>query len=371
MPELNVATRCNVPYGFNPSIGNAMSRSEHISRDVIASLKLVIPNWYVDTDNNTNTWAELGTGSTASVKASIEFPAGTFTQVLFSASATGSIASGSNIVSDSLVIAIPKDTEFWVRVSFINTGGILYKPIVANTALGDHIETTATDKTMSGTILDSAPGYAFPPAAIIAQTNNRSVFLIGTSRTFGLKDTPDATGNIGQMERSLGPSYAYCNCGISFDSAAHLAVNNAKRAALANAYFTDVIVEHGANEGSDTLATRQANLAIIYALFPTLRIYGCTVTPNTTSSDSWATVANQTIVWDLAAFNDWIRTRPVPLVAVFEISDLVSNAHNSNKWIPGYTVDGVHENSTANIAIQNSHYVNIDFQIGYGIGRSR
>lgn len=371
MPELNVVTRCNVPYGYNSGLSGIMSRSEHMTRDVISSLKLVLPNWYVDTNNNTNTWAELGTGSTASVKAAIEYPAGTYTQVLFGGSATGSIASGSNLVSDALSINIPINTEFWCRISFQNTGGVLYRPITANSGIGDRVEVTATDKTTSGTIADSVPNYAYPPAAIISQTNNRSVFMIGTSRTFGYTDTVDGTGNVGEMERSIGPKYAYCNAGISFDSAANLVAAHTKRAALANAYHTDVIVEHGANEGSDDLATRQGHLATIWALFPTLRVYGATLAPYTTSSDSWATVANQTVVWDQITFNDWIRTKPAPLAGVFEISDPVCSSHNSNKWLPGLTGDGLHENSTGTAAIKNSGYVNVDFLLGYGIGRNR
>lgn len=107
------------------------------------------------------------------------------------------------------------------------------------------------------------------------------------------------------------------------------------------------------------------------------RMAATTLVPRTTSSDSWATVANQTPLATESVrtgYNDWLRDgAPVdedtlvpvatgtsgalragddghPLVAYIEVADTVESARNSGKWKAlgtsgrdaSYTADGVH-----------------------------
>src|SRR5215831_11995563 len=60
-----------------PSYG--MSRSAHIATDNITQLGIVIPNFTLIDPG------EQASGGTATVTASVEYPAGTFTQIKFSA----------------------------------------------------------------------------------------------------------------------------------------------------------------------------------------------------------------------------------------------------------------------------------------------
>ena len=75
-----------------------MGRSYHVAMDNISSLQLVL----------------IGEAN-ASDTASIEYPAGTFTQVKFGGSATGTVPSGGILTSDSVSVTIPKGATFYVR----------------------------------------------------------------------------------------------------------------------------------------------------------------------------------------------------------------------------------------------------------------
>jgi hypothetical protein len=349
-----VATRCFVPWLFNSTNKQVMSRSQHISRDTIASLQIVLPNWYVD--NPGETFAELGTGATMTVTASVEYPAATLTQLLFSGIAAGTAATGANLVSDALSVSIPANTEFWIRIFYTNTAGIIYST-QANATLGDRIELAVsglTDKTMSGTVNNDGPGFALPPCAIVASTQRISCMLIGTSRTGGILDTIDSSGNIGIVARSLGPGFAYTMAGIPADSAATLVVNAAKRAALGNAYFSHIVIEHGINDdvsSAPALTTLETNLQTIYAMFPTKTLYACTVDPSTTYP------AN-TSIKDLSGLNTYLRTKP-NLYGLMDMAAVMESGATGTWANIAQTVDGLHENQAGCLAIQYSGRVAI------------
>jgi lysophospholipase L1-like esterase len=107
--------------------------------------------------------------------------------------------------------------------------------------------------------------------------------------------------------------------------------------------------------------------------------FACTLGPNTTSTDAWATTVNQT--WDALrdntvrlALNAWIRdgapinasgtpvaagTSPAtrsgeaghPLIGYFETADVMESARDSGVWKPGYTADGLHPTPTGYAAM--------------------
>lgn len=276
-----VTTRCSLPTTFDGTNKQCMSRSEHISRDTISSLQLVLPNWRVNT-------TEVGSGAASTFTASIEYPAGTFTQVLFGGSASGTAADGANLVSDSVSVSIPKNTEFWVRIYCTNSSGILYS-VRGNANVGDRIQlgvSGVSDVTMSGTVPNGSPASCMFPCAIIGSTQRISVALIGTSRTGGGGDTQSTTpADLGFMARSIGPGFGYINEGITGDTAAAFVQSNTNRVALANNYCSHVVVEYGVNDTVTTAGNRttlETNMQTIYALFPTKRVYGVTIAPVTT-----------------------------------------------------------------------------------------
>jgi hypothetical protein len=348
-----VATRAQVinSGGLNAGATATANRSTHIARDTITALQLVFANWYVTTAAG----VETATGGTMTLRTSIEYPEGVFTQVtgpllgVGSGNAAWTIASGATGVSDMTIVSIPNGATFWVRSCISNASGVLYYDQIANSAIGDRISFQATDLTMSGTIPDDVPGYCFIPQAIIGMTRRRSVMMFGDSTTYGLKDTVDSSGDMGNIARSVGPTNAYINCGIPSDAASRFKTNNTKRLALA-AYCSDIFVCFGKNDSVGSVA---ADLATVWALFPTKRVHATTITPQTTGAWTVVNGSDQTVAVDYTTINAALVAKPAPLVTTFNIAPFASISGTPTKWFaPGYTTDGIHETQTANLAIK-------------------
>lgn len=137
-----------------------------------------------------------------------------------------------------------------------------------------------------------------------------------------------------------------------------------------------VVVGFGGNETSNgqSVATMQANLLGVWRAIKALgvpRIWATTPTPITTSTDSFATVANQTAVnvnfgtsgTNYANLMKWLRDGAVinqnglgyragqpghPLSGILDIAPPVVDPTSPWKWrAPGYTTDGGHPSATA------------------------
>lgn len=356
-----------MPANLSTTNKQMQTRTGHFSRDTISALQIVLPNWY------TLVGVETGVGAVATVTASVEYPSGTFTQILFSGSASGTIADGAQLLSDLCTIAIPKDTQFWIRVYYTNTAGIPYTSCQQG-SVGDVHRIGASgivDQTMSGTITNNSGGTGYFPAAILGYTRRASVFLAGDSRTFGQGDTSVLTpGDQGELARSIGPTLAYVNCGIPSERANFWATasNVVNRRAIA-AYCSHVVMQHGINDlaAARTDAQLRTDINTMAAYFAGKTIFLTTLAPETTSTDSWATTANQTAVANFSTagngrretHNAWRRTVPSGFTACFEIADVVESARDSGKWqVDGtaskYTADGVHATTFAYSAIVSS-----------------
>lgn len=338
-----VATRCQIAQDFNTSV-QLMSRSAHIARDDITSLQIAIPNWYVVAGG-----AETGRGATATVTASIEYPAATFTQVLFGASASGTIADITTRLSDAVAVTIPSGATFFVRIHWANANGFVYCD--GSSALGDRLSVGAsiTDATMSGSVPDGVPGYRFSPVAIVASTIRRSALLIGSSRTHGTGDTYDSTGDLGILARSIGPGWGYINAGNPSDTAVLLIASHALRVALA-AYVSDVIVELGVNDDVSQLATLEANLQTIGGYFPGKRVWIVTDAPQTDAG-------NTSIVVDYTSLNTWKRTKPSPFFGVHDVASALTAA---GKWgNSAWTTGGVHLTQLGNLKVKDGGQIAI------------
>jgi hypothetical protein len=345
-----VATRSNlVPYSYNSGNTNQMSRSVHFARESVTSIQVVYVNAYVDTNNNTNTWQELGTGTTATIKVGFETAGGAFSQFKFSGVVAGLVATKAIIISDPLAVNLAPGDKFFIRTSWVNTGGIINYPQNGDATLGDRLEFTATDKTISGTVANNVPGYVQFPSAIIGQTTKRSAALIGTSRCHGFNDTADGiTGDIGTLARGLGPLCAYSNGGVPGDSLQRLVASMALRVQLANTYFSDTYIEHGINDNSRTLVQKQGDLATLMAAI-TNRKRLVTASPNTVGAWTAADGSDQTNNRaDLTPWNAYVLTKPNGAYACYDIA--ADHTGQPGKWkAPGWTTDGLHGSSTAYI----------------------
>jgi hypothetical protein len=377
-----VATKSRIPTNNSTTNKQMNNRSHHVARDDITSLKIELPNWY---------WARKSTldekvgGGNITYRASIEYPAGVFTQVLFSGAASVVVASGNSILSDFCTVAIPNGASFWVRVFAVAVSAIVFldgdaAPVTqqVDTGNGEAMEFAASglsDLTMSGTItatLATVAAPIFSPTAIVAMTRKPSVLIIGDSRAWGYVDTLDSSGDLGEIARSIGPAYGYINAGSAGDFLSAFIAGGAKRAALKQ-YCSHVVIQtainalrSGGSGQNKTAATVLGEQQSILAMFADKRCFVTTTAPQSGTTDNWATTANQTVNANSAqiiAFNDAVRAGVSGAVGYFDVADAVESARNSGKWkVDGtafkWTTDGLHETQFAYLAIKNGGAIN-------------
>jgi hypothetical protein len=344
-----VATSAVAPSAFLTSPKQMMNRSRHVATDAITSLQVIFPNFYV-----TGAGVETSPGAAATITASIEYPAGTMTQVKFSASASGSIPSGGTLLSDACTVAIPSGATFWVRSYFTSTAGIVYCNGVQEQAAGEVFNSAVSglaDLTMSGTVTSTGDHVdIYRPIAILGSTRKPTVAILGDSRAAGYLDTPNGNG-LGEIARGL--SCGYITIATPGDSVQNFVAGHAARLPVAQ-YCSHVVAQWSINDLSNnrSVAQIQADLATVYGYFTGVIGILATTAPRTTSTDSWATVANQTPFAQEASrvtLNTWKRTVPAPWAATWEVADQVESARNSGRWTPGLTTDGLHENQAGYI----------------------
>jgi lysophospholipase L1-like esterase len=372
-----VATRCHIPNVQSGVTNSIMSRTAHVASDSITSLQLRFPGYRVTAG------AETGTTSVTTFTASIEYPANTFTQVKWASStSTTAVVSGMTPLSDSVSVNIPNGSTFWVR-NFAATaggtgGGLVSTQMTALSTIrwsagGDaSIFTNAvgTDTTMSGTITHGGIDAFIFPLCIVSTTINPSFILYGDSRTIGAGMDPDSNGNCGQLTVPLGVKYGYINAGVSGDQLRQFNASCVNRRQLAQ-YCSHVINAYGRNDADSTLGNRAGSAilqdAILFGkLFANKPLIAATVTGKTTSTDSWATVANQTLtaneVAGTQAFNNLIRSTPLPYKHVLDIAYAQEDISNTGKWkAPGRTTDGLHATATGYNDITTSSVVIGDY----------
>jgi hypothetical protein len=281
-----VATRSAVSNFFYAPNTQMNSRSSHTMRSAVSSFQVVLPNWYVAH----STFTEVGTGAAATITASIEYPIGTFTQIKFSGSATGTIPNGQNLTSDPIALSIPANGQFFVRVFWQNSAGtiLLYDgtPVgiatdfMAENYTGEALDAAASglsDLTMGGTITESNTYYsAFRPVAIIAMITKPSVLLLGDSRQQGYQNNvgSGSAANVpqGEWAGSIDPLFGYINAGIPADQANLFVASHANRVALGQ-YCSHIGCEYGINDldlSSLTSAQLISAIQSIINLFPVL-----------------------------------------------------------------------------------------------------
>lgn len=345
-----VATRCFMPINkYAAATGQYIQyRSMHWSRDRIVNPTLVFANFYLTSAN-----AEVVV-SGGTIKVAIEYPAGTFTlanEVI--ANGGNAVAAGTGFSVLTFSITIPINTQFWVRALEVNDNGPVYSAYQNqnNQPTSEGFESgtgTPTDKTTSGS-LSSGGGFGKMPCLILAKTNNPAVLIVGDSRQVGGNENiTDQSGDIGEIGRSVGSFCGYTNFGIS---ASRLSTFNAAtrtyRDQIVNgtvtginsgaSYFTHIVSAYGINDIAagdlaTALATRRQTFA---ALYPNLTVIGATLTPNNSSTDGWATLANQNIagvgVQRIQAFNNLVRAGIAGEKFYWDISDAI-DPYRSGKF---------------------------------------
>ncbi len=367
-----VASRCETPTDFITAVNRQMmSRSMHVAMDDIVMLQVGFANWYTTNASGVDT----ATGAPAYVTASIEYPMGTLTPITFNGGAvTGTAADGADLLSDPASVVIPRGAKFAVRMWHTNPNGILYQKswglnIVSGSVpvSGEWVTFGATtpDLTASTSNTNNAQtGVSFRPSVIVAWTNRDTYAILGDSRTgagVSYDASPSGFGLTGEVDRSLGRSFATLKLGRAGETAAQAAATTSsasKRIALGARYCSRAVLLYGINDCvlATAATTTITNLAAIAAKFGGKPVYMCTVSPKSASTDSWATTVNQTT--DATAnpvrvtLNNLMRTGAYPpsISGYFEVADQVESSRDSGLWKVtgvafGNTPDGLHDNA--------------------------
>lgn len=328
----------------------------------ISNLQLVFVNRYLSAVGTSTA------GGAFSLKFYIEYPANTFTAVNWSGSNTVAVSAGARIKSDVVSgLTIPAGTKFWVR-TVLTVGSAVSVPIMELNAganvLGVDDGNSASDLGNSGTISATTGINTFGPNAIIGTVNAtaaRSFLIVGDSLSWGQGDdsgvgAQDSSGFLQRMLGRLGyPCMTWAKGGQQAADVAPITATLNADTQLAG--FTDVILQHGVNDLrlGRTRAQIETDLQTIAgtASITGKRIWKTTITPRSTSTDSWATTANQSPqidgnMADLNPLNADIRAGLANMTNVIEAADAAMSARDSDihKAPPAGTTDGTHFNST-------------------------
>ena len=367
-----VATRCgfSVFTKFNGTV-QIQNRTIHQATDYLTAPRVIF-------GTATNQAVNLDTNAT--IECSIEYPlnSGNYHRRLFSGVNVGTITPTALITSDTLNtlnagITIPKGAFFAVRslltasgstgiqataTSFTPVGAPYYEgSITSSTATQTNIVvTTATGGTSGNNDGFNTPTTVFRPLAIIDNTTQPSIFLAGDSITYGLNDVADGYNRQGMVERSLG-NIGMINAGQP--SEAIVTVNStpttfATRATLIQ-YCSHIIVQYGINDivsASATASTLSASLNTFRTTYGIGKyMLACTLLPLTTTTDSFVTVANQTVFGNdvnRVAYNKALRSNAlVGYIGIIDYEGASLDNYAVSKWkvAPAgfqFTGDGIH-----------------------------
>jgi lysophospholipase L1-like esterase len=233
--------------------------------------------------------------------------------------------------------------------------------------------------------------FSYSPAVIIgtpSPSTAAAILTVGDSIGNGTNDTKSPSGfeDAGFLWRAYGSNatYVYLNSAVSGDTASQTVGTADRRRLPVWAYATHCVCEMGINEFADPPATMKAHLIALWTQISGngTKVYQTTITPDNTSTDSWATTTNQTplaVEANRTGFNDWIRAgAPMsggvavaigtggallagqnghPLTGYFDVADKAESARNSGLWredLGKPTNDGIHPNAVIHAAMKDA-----------------
>lgn len=369
------ANRADVPEGISTITANTTCRREHFAHPdgALSAIQTVDVGWYLN-------GSSAGIPTTADshvIKRYIEYPAGTFTQITWSAATSVTVGVGAAVKSDLVPISIPAGAEFWERTVNLTSTVTNYPTIslpFASTTIGvDDGCVASTDLGNSGTVSAGGTTGFLGAAAImgtIQTANARSFFIIGDSIAFGQADqSSGAKGGSGYISRALDiHGYPYARMVVSGWSANSLVVNSTLPVAfIATLTFPEVIQQLGTNDmavNSRSAAQILADHQTIYGMVTGKTIHQTTINSRTSSTDGFITTANQTVITigtlsQLNSLNASIRALPTHVTDVLDAADGQMSARDSDIWsistlngvAKNLTSDGIHPNQAGSSQI--------------------
>lgn len=357
LPAQPVATTGGIGHstGTGTAGGLFTSREPYKMAVACTDIQLVYPlGWVLSSGGAIG---EIPTTATLpALKASIELPDGTIHPVYFRGARSVPVEPNTNVVSDPIAVDLAAGDVIYVRTFSNATTGTQYTMGASSYGPGITVSgtigfTNAADLTDSGTAFTSDLAKNYWSPIVCGQPLGApvaTVGLVGDSITVGQGSTNNSFAWWKHGLANSRPAFCYARSGVLAQgiAAAH------KRGFPLLQGLTHALVLLGTNDAGRTFAQIQADLLAIWTNLANrgIKVYGCTINPTTTSTDSWATTANQTVKSGEAVrvqINDWIRTTPAPLTGYIDTADATESARNSGKWkVTGAanyaTTDGTH-----------------------------
>lgn len=359
-----LTTNVLAPNGGLAAGNSAMSRRAHYARGNISSISAVWPGWFVQTGPG-GFGAELNL-SAYNVYFWVEYPAGVYNLV----DNNLLVPAGTNTVGSALLINIPDGTKFYTWTNWINGA-----PTFGDTTINGVSNTDEFYDSYAGTGTQVPPfgsdtnlrRTTAGPVALIGPKGGESIAIIGDSRPAGAHDLADNSTDRGNLARSVGPLHPYLNLAIGGDDQASFLFSHSFRLALARSYCTHVIDEYGVN----MIFNRNVTATNTYAYKQRMRYLfnkpylPTSLEPNTSSTDSWATTANQTNLHpEIANYNTIIRALPNFVELATSVSDsVVTTDWAVNGSANAFTIDGLHENQAGYLLNAATVSLTIDAKI--------
>lgn len=336
------ATGSNVTY--------IQARTAHIAHDVITKPVVEWTTCYPAS-------ASEDAGAVANIiSSSVEYPAGTFTQLTYNSGSVTAVINGTTILSSdakAIATAIPDGATFWVWINmqFTSTQRVYYDDSMYNNASGEagsYSGTALTDQTMTGGIgIGSQYAITFRPVCIRDMSAKQTAYLMGDSRVRKTQGVYGHVGSIkgrtGEAQRAVGARMACINGAVSGDSYGNVIQANMYNVRAQLASRCDIIIdEYGINDlgtGVNTSLSTFANYINTMRALTGLAgkpYYRMTITPRAISTNLFVDTTNQTATTNASArsaINDAIRNNTLalnaPMAGYFETADAVESARNS------------------------------------------
>lgn len=294
--------------------------------------------------------------SDLTITAAIEYPVNTITPLTFRGATSVLLKPGTVCAADPLGVDIPRNARAYIRTYAVCSGTGTTLPISAYAnGTGDQQERDVhTDRTLSGNAAGSAT-YCYGPLQVLATVEESAMIspLVACgldSLTAGAGGAPADVGWVSKfcIDNHI-PVINISQYGSKAQDFATSPNTRRRRMAMMDG-CTHAVLLHGTNDAvtGTSVATMQGYLLTEWRLFweRGIKVYGCTLPPETTSTDNWATLANQTLVssWALAGrvtqLNAWIMDG-----APINLSDWV--AGTSTPLAVGATTDAIRAGSTS------------------------
>lgn len=374
VPNRLLATRvasANYMFGQGTQSGTlytqAMVRTSHTALVAITSAALVLQNYCAKTFNSDAFFVpDTGPGAAATVTASIEYPSGTFTQIKFGGSPTGTIPDKDFLVSDYVNISIPKNTQFWTRryqtnpIALVNQGGFGFSAVDGD--FSNMGTSGVADQTMGGTITTNV-GYDLPPLGIIGPSSSPSVVVVGTSIAAGVGDNLSSPSGLHGYNQSLTTTP---NLNLAQGGANTLGwISDHPIHQKMFQYCTAMLTDHGENDYTITdTTTCLSRLQTLYALMRGKQIFQTTMLPRVaTSSDGFTTIGGQSsqeFPTEQRALNAALRAGTPNVSVLCDVDNLLESSFQSGWWrvatdgfgnAAPFTVDGTHVSHSGQLVI--------------------